>query len=121
MRRDEQPLDDAERLAHMLSAARDAITIAAGRARADLDTDIMLRHALAHCVEVIGEAAARISDEGRALVPSLPWPRMVGMRHILVHAYYKIDLDAVWRVVSEHIPALIPIIEEALKRWPGAR
>ena len=111
MRRDEQPLSDRERMAHMLAAGRDALTIAAGRTRAELDTDVQLRHALTHCVAIIGEAAARVSDEGRGLAPALPWPRIVGMRHILVHAYYKVDLDAVWRVVTDHVPAMIPLLE----------
>ena len=39
------------------------------------------------------------------------------MRHILVHAYYKVDLDAVWRVVAEHVPQMVPLLEQALKDW----
>jgi hypothetical protein len=50
---------------------------------------------MAHCVSIIGEAVARVSEDGRAKAPALPWPRIAGMRHILVHAYYEIDLDAV--------------------------
>lgn len=119
MRRDERPLSDRERMAHMLAAGRDAVTIAAGRSRPDLDADIQLRHALTHCVSIIGEAAARVSEEGRALAPALPWPRIVGMRHILVHAYYKVDLDAVWRVVTEHVPAMIPLLEAATREDVG--
>lgn len=113
MRRDEGPLSDRERMLHMLAAGRDAVAIAAGRTRPDLDTDVQLRHALTHCVAIIGEAAARVSDEGRALAPDLPWPRIVGMRHILVHAYYKVDLDAVWSVVAQHVPMMIPLLEAA--------
>jgi uncharacterized protein with HEPN domain len=113
MRRDEQPLTDRQRMGHMLAAGRDAVTISAGRARADLDTDVQLRHALTHCVAIIGEAAAGVSEAGRGLAPALPWPRIVGMRHILVHAYYKVDLDALWRVVTEHVQAMIPLLEAA--------
>jgi len=86
---------DRERFEHILAAAKDAISYVKGCSRADLDTDSKLLHALVHCVQVIGEAAARTTDEGRARVPALPWPKMVGMRHILVHAYYNIDRDAV--------------------------
>ena len=110
---------DRPRLEHMLQAARDAVTIAVHRERAELDSDILLRHALVHCVQLIGEAAARVGDEGRARVPDLPWPRIVGMRHILVHDYFKIDHDAVWRVVTEHIPLMIPVLEAALANWPS--
>jgi uncharacterized protein with HEPN domain len=119
MRRETAGLNDRERLKHMLEAGRDAVQIAQGRQRSDLDTDIMLRHALAHCVEVVGEAAARVTDLGRSRVPDLPWPRMVGMRHILVHSYYQIDHDAVWRVVIEHIPGMITLLEQCLAQWPA--
>jgi len=111
-------LHDRERLRHMLEAARDAVAFASGRNRADLDSDRMLLHALVHCVEVIGEAAARVSEITRQLHPILPWPKMVGMRHILIHAYFEIDADAVWRVVVEHLPDLIRELEEALSNTP---
>jgi uncharacterized protein with HEPN domain len=100
-------LHDRERLRHMLEGARDAVAFAKRRNRVDLDNDRMLLHALVHCVEVIGEAAARVSEMTRQLHPSLPSPKMVGMRHILIHAYFEIDGDAVWRVVVEHLPDLI--------------
>src|SRR5438093_3855959 len=100
-----EPLDDHERLLHMLNAAREAITFSQGKIRQDLDRDRMLVRALVNCVQEIGEAASCVTDEGRLRAPGLPWPKIVGMRHILVHAYYNIDADAVWRVVSEHLPA----------------
>jgi uncharacterized protein with HEPN domain len=74
---------DRERLEHMLQAARDAITIAASRRREELDSDILLKHALVHCVQLLGEAAARLQPTSRVRVPDLPWARIVGMRHIL--------------------------------------
>lgn len=113
------PPEDRERLEHMLRAAQDAVTIAASRRREELDSDILLQHALVHCVQLIGEAAARVEDARRARVPSLPWARIVGMRHILVHDYFNVDHDAVWRVVTEHIPQMIPLLQAALASWPA--
>ena len=72
-----------------------------------------------HCVQLIGEAATKISEAGRVRVPELPWARIVGMRHILVHDYFKIDHDAVWRVVTEHIPQMISLIQSAIATWPA--
>jgi uncharacterized protein with HEPN domain len=103
----------------MLQAAQDAVAIAATRRREELDSDVGLRHALVHCVQLIGEAAARIDDAGQARVPGLPWARIVGMRHILVHDYFRVDHDAVWRVVMEHIPGMIPLLQAALASWPA--
>ena len=107
-------LDDRDRLRHMLEAAQDAVAFTQGRTRADLDRDRMLFHALVHCVQVIGEAAARTSEEQRQRIPMLPWPKMVGMRHILVHSYFEIDADTLWRVVAEDFPVLIQQLETAL-------
>ena len=109
---------DRERVQHMLEAARDAVTIAAGRHRQEMEGDILLRHALVHCVQVIGEAAARVTASARARTSELPWAKIVGMRHILVHDYFKVDHDAVWRVVVEHLPQMIPLLETALSNWP---
>jgi uncharacterized protein with HEPN domain len=103
----------------MLSAANDALHFTDGRDRHDLDTDRLLLRGLTHCIQEIGEAAARISQEGRAHVPHLPWGQIVGMRHILVHAYFSIDTDALWSVVREDLPTMVRLIEAALADWPA--
>lgn len=100
----------------MLDAARQALSFIDGRERADLDTDHMLRRAVKDCVQEIGEAAARVTDAGRARVPELPWPKMVGMRHILVHAYHDLDNDSIWKVARQDLPELVTIVENALKQ-----
>ncbi|MBX3380818.1 MAG: DUF86 domain-containing protein [Phycisphaeraceae bacterium] len=64
--------NDRERLQHMLDAATDIQIYIKGRRREDVETDSMLRRALVNALQVIGEAAARVSDDGRSRVPSLP-------------------------------------------------
>jgi len=120
MPRDEgnQLAEDRVRAEHMLEAAQQAAAFVLGRTRDDLDTDAMLRRALKDCVQEIGEAAARISDEGRDQIPTLPWEKMVGMRHILVHAYFEIDRDTLWKVATGELDHLIGTIEAALADWP---
>lgn len=98
----------------MLDAARDAARYVEGRSRVDLDTDSMLLRAVVHALQVIGEAAARTSDEGRARVPELPWEKIVGMRHILVHVYFDIDADAVWRVTQKDLAIMIRELERVV-------
>ncbi len=66
----------------------------------------MLRFALARCVEIVGEAAGRLSDEIRAVAPTVPWAAIVGMRNRLVHAYFDVDTEIVWKTVTVELPAL---------------
>lgn len=107
--------EDLVRLRHMLDAAREAMEYAAGRSRVDLDTDRMLMHSLVRLLEVIGEAAGQVSQEGRGALPALDWRAMVGMRHRIVHAYFDINLDRVWDTVTQDLPPLISDLEAALQ------
>jgi len=108
--------DDRVRLRHMIEAAETAVRFAAGRERKDLETDEMLSLALTRAVEVIGEAASRISEAGRAEFPEIPWRVIVAMRNRLVHAYFDVDRDVLWRTVEEEIPAILPAFRAALER-----
>jgi uncharacterized protein with HEPN domain len=110
--------NDRERMQHMLDAARDAASFVQGRTRADLDTDAMLLRALVNTVQVIGEAAARVTDEGRGRVPELPWGQIVAARHILVHVYWGIDPDQLWAMVIDDVPQLIAALGRAFESWP---
>lgn len=78
---------DTVRLRHMLDAAREALTFAQGRSRSDLDKDRMLVLALVKSIEIIGEAASKVSLETCSAVPGLPWSSIVGMRNRLIHTY----------------------------------
>ncbi|MFQ5789484.1 MAG: DUF86 domain-containing protein, partial [Acidobacteriota bacterium] len=89
--------DDEVRLRHMLEAAQEAMTFASGKSRSDLDVDRMLALSLIKEIEIIGEAAARVSDETRSTRAELPWPDLIGMRHRPIHAYFDINLDILWQ------------------------
>jgi uncharacterized protein with HEPN domain len=105
--------DDRWRVGHMVEAAEHALAFVAGRSRADLDTDAMLRMALTRAVEVVGEAASQVSDGGRAELAALPWPQIVGMRNRLVHAYFDINRDILWDTVQLWIPDLLAQLKPA--------
>lgn len=107
--------EDRVRLEHMIEAARSALRFMAGRTRTDLDTDLMLLFAVVRAVEIVGEAASRVSAEGRAAMPNVPWPGVVGMRNRLVHAYFDIDKEVVWKTVTEELPPLLTALEAALE------
>ncbi|MBI4610960.1 MAG: DUF86 domain-containing protein [Candidatus Rokubacteria bacterium] len=106
--------DDANRLRHMRDAAREALEFARGRVRSDLDTDRMLVLALIKDTEIIGEAANQVSEETRAQFPKIPWADIIGMRHRLVHAYFDINLEILWRTVQQDLPPLLAALEKAL-------
>lgn len=78
--------------------------------------DDLVHTAVVRCVEVIGEAARLVSQETRQRAPGIPWPVVVGMRHILAHDYGVVNLDKVYDVVTRHLPSLIanlvPLISE---------
>ena len=69
-------------------------------------------------VEIIGEAAHRVSDSTRDSLPSIPWADVIGMRHRLIHAYFDINLDVLWQTVVGDLPGLISSIEPVLPPNP---
>jgi uncharacterized protein with HEPN domain len=71
---------DAVRIGHMIDAAREAIGYAAASSRADLETNSLLVRALTRCIEVVGEAASRVTADTRASLPDVPWADIVAMR-----------------------------------------
>ena len=72
-----------------------------------------LQDAVIRNIEVIGEAAKRVSAEVRAGIPSLDWKAICGMRDVLIHDYIGVDIEEVWNVASARVPEL----EEALKAF----
>jgi uncharacterized protein with HEPN domain len=108
--------DDAIRMRHMLDAAREAVAFARGRKRSDLDSDRMLVLSLVKDIEIIGEAAWQISPSTREQQPDIPWDDIIGMRHRLVHAYFDINLDILWRTVQDDLPALLQVLEPLLPK-----
>ena len=106
--------EDDVRLRHMLDAAREALGFVQGRNRVDLNSDRQLVLALVKAIEIIGEAAFRTSENTRAQFPEIRWEDIVGMRHRLVHAYFDINLDVLWKTVQDHLAPLIARLEQVL-------
>jgi len=65
-------------------------------------------------IEIIGEAANQVSEEARTQFPDIPWADITGMRHRLVHAYFDINLEILWRTVQQDLPPLLVALEKAL-------
>jgi len=99
----------------MLDAALEIQQYVGASTREDLSRDRKLVHSLVRLLEIIGEAAAQVSEELRVNAPEIPWPIIIGMRNRLIHAYFSINLNVVWSTSTEDI---LPLIAE-LKRLLG--
>ena len=106
--------EDEVRLRHMLDAAVEIRQYAQSSTREDLDRDRKLVHSLVRLLEIIGEAANQVSDELRDGVPGVPWAVIIGMRNRLIHAYFSINLDVVWRTSTEDVTLLIAELKKLL-------
>ena len=103
--------DDEIRLKHILEAALEAVSFTEGYRREDLDTDRKLSLSLVRLLEIIGEAAKGITTEFRQEHSELPWKSMVGMHDRLIHGYFNVNLDIVWKTVINDLPPLINKLE----------
>lgn len=106
--------DDIIRLRHMLDAAKAAVSFIKGRDRASLDNDQQKIFALENAVEIIGEAAIKLSKECREDLPQIPWAKIISMRNRLIHAYSDINLDILWKTAVEDAPVLIAELEKII-------
>jgi uncharacterized protein with HEPN domain len=99
----------------MLDHAAEAVELARGRKRAELDTDRLLRYALIHLVELVGEAAARVNPEAREMYSSVPLREAAAMRNRLIHGYDVVDLDILWATITDDLPDLIRRLKAVLR------
>ena len=84
--------------------------------RSAFDSNPLLQSHVHRHVMIIGEAACRLSKATKAEAPDVPWRRIEGMRHILVHGYFKVDWNEIYTTAHKDVPALKPQIEYLLKK-----
>ena len=99
--------EDVVYLGQMLDMSQKARRLIEGKQRRDYDGDESLRLALAHVLQVIGEAARHVSTECVESHPDIPWKAIIGMRHKVVHDYMDVDEDIVWDTVTTELQPLI--------------
>lgn len=106
--------DDQVYIGHMIDTAQKAISFVAGLSREDFDNDEKLQLAITHLLQIIGEAARRISLEFRNTHPEIPWKAIVGMRSKIVHDYFNTDNDVIWETVNNDLPSLVSQLNKLL-------
>lgn len=102
--------DDRERLLDIKEAIGN-IKKYSVKGRRTFEEEELVQNWIIHHLQIIGEAAVKISDDFQEQYPDIPWPKIIGMRNILVHDYFRIDINAVWAVVENDIPQLEQQIE----------
>ena len=105
---------DLVRLRHMLDSAREAVELIRSKSRSDLDNDRVLSLALVRLLEVVGEAANRVTTTTRKQNANIPWSQIVGLRNRLIHGYDTINLDILWKILTDDLPVLIDRLERAV-------
>ena len=114
------PLEAGERdrgfVLDMILSGEDALEFAEGLDKAAFLKSRLHQNAIIRAIEVVGEAASRLSPEFRNAHRELGWSEIIGMRHRLIHGYDKVSLDVVWDVVRDELPATV----EALRRISNA-
>jgi uncharacterized protein with HEPN domain len=106
-------IDDDRRLLDIRDAV-ERIASHAGGGREAFDRGEMLQVWMLHHLQIIGEAVRTLSGELRDAHPEVPWRKIVGMRHVRVHQYFEIDLDAVWNAVENEVEPLKRHVERIL-------
>ena len=103
---------DAIYLLDILEAARLAQTYVAGKTFDDFAQDMQCQDAVIRRLEIIGEAARRLSDETRQSLPAIPFNTIADMRNLLIHEYDDVDLSIVWDTIQNDLPPLITTLEK---------
>jgi uncharacterized protein with HEPN domain len=95
----------------MLQAAQKALGYAHGLQEEQFQASGLHQDAILRQLTIVGEAAKRVSAEFRARHPEVPWRQTAGFRDVVVHDYAQVDLQEVWRIVQEDLPALVAMLE----------
>ncbi len=109
--------DDRERLADIIDAI-ERIEKYAVRGRRALQTDELIQTWVVHHLMIIGEACRALSADFRSQHPSEVWALAAGLRNVLVHEYFGIDLDVVWNVLQRDLPDLKQRVQDILAQHP---
>lgn len=110
-----EAIKDRGRIEHTLEMARNLQEAKSHHTYEELLDDKILFYGLIKMTEILGDAAYKLTHEFTETHPELPWKQIIGIRHILVHGYFKITPEDLWDVVQNDIPNMIPVLEKYLE------
>ena len=102
----------------MREAAREVLEFIRGITYARFATDKMLRYAVERQIQVIGEAAKRVSATFKDSRPEIPWQNIISQRNVLAHEYGEVVVERIWRVASERLPELVSLLDPLIPPPP---
>jgi uncharacterized protein with HEPN domain len=103
--------EDLTRMRHMLESAREAMALIKDKSRQDLEAERILSLALIRLLEIVGEAASRVSNSTRLEFSNIPWAQIISLRNRLIHGYEAVDMDVLWEILTDDLPPLIARLE----------
>lgn len=106
------------RIEDILEAITKIQRYTAGMTYEALADDEKTADAVTRNIGIIGEAASHVPAEVQARYPAIPWPKMRGMRNVVIHDYPDVDLEIVWDTIRNDLPPLVPLLNEILEREP---
>jgi uncharacterized protein with HEPN domain len=110
---------DAAHLWRMLKPARYLVRAGATLTAEQLGEDEEKQYSVAKALELIGEAARKLSPEFQAAHPHIPWSKIKGMRHMMVHEYHRANWDQVWKTITVQVPEFLVQIEPLVPELPS--
>lgn len=106
--------EDKIRIQHMIDAAEEALSFCSGISEKEFNKNRMLVLSVIKEIEIIGEAASKISEETKLRYNNIPWLDIVGMRNRLIHGYFDVDIRMVWNTIKNDLPSLLKSLKEIL-------
>lgn len=107
-------LDDKIRIQHMIDAAEEALSFVSDKSENEFNRNRMLVLSIIKEIEIIGEAASKISEETRLKYNNIPWQDIVGMRNRLIHGYFDVNIKLVWNTIKNDLPSLLKSLKEII-------
>lgn len=107
-------VDDRIRIQHMIDAAEEALSFVTDVEKKNFSHNRMFILSVIKDIEIIGEAASKISEGTKLKYSNIPWKDIVGMRNRLIHGYFDVNIKLVWNTTQNNLPPLIKSLKEIL-------